>query len=388
MAGKKKTNYAANGHEYFRTRLQIGIDIEGKKLYKTFYGKSKSEALSKKEEYIKQVESGINPDFNQISLERAMYDWLWNIEKYNGNKSSTFERYECVFRKYIRDTNLGRTALSSINKIIIQKFYNDHIFAGKSYSVISHINRLLNKFFRFAVNEAYIIRNPLNGLRLPRSNEEDLDVKKEVETFSDEELKEIMDSIGDKKLKYIAMFALFTGARKGEILALKKSDITNDIVKINKTVKRVKVYDSNKEAKYEVKVTKPKTPNSNREVPLPEYLVKEMKKLHILVIEEKLKLGEKYTDNDLLFPSLTGNYIDERTLTRSWTRALKNAGIPHRKFHALRHTYATKLFENGSSILTVSRLLGHGSIKTTEIYTHVLGKIKKEEVASLNSLLI
>lgn len=388
MAGKKKTNYVANGHEYFRTRLQIGIDIEGNKIFKTFYGKCKAEALSKKEEYIKLVDSGVNPDLNQVSLERAMYDWLWNIEKYNGNKSSTFERYECIFRKYVKDTNLGRTVLSRINKIAIQKYYNDYMFAGKTNSTISHINRLLNKFFRFAVNEAYIIRNPLNGLRLPRSNEEELEENKEVETFANEELKELFNSIGDRKLKYIAMFALFTGARKGEILALKKSDIENGIVKINKTVKRVKIFDSKKEAKYEVKVTKPKTPNSNREVPLPDYLIREMRTLNKLVIEERLKLGEEYTVNDLLFPSLTGNYIDESTLTKSWTRALKKAGIPHRKFHALRHTYATKLFENGASILTVSRLLGHGSIKTTEIYTHVLENIKREEVASLNSLLL
>lgn len=111
-----------------------------------------------------------------------------------------------------------------------------------------------------------------------------------------------------------------------------------------------------------------------------------MKKLEALVAQEKLKLGEAYTENDLLFPSETGTYIHPRNLLRSWERALEKANIPYRKFHALRHTYATTLFENGASILTVSRLLGHSSIRTTEIYTHILEDIKAKEVECLNSI--
>lgn len=388
MAGKKKTNYVSNGHKYFRTRLTIGTDIEAKPIIKTFYGVSKSDALSKKEEYLKLLESGVNPDLNQLSLERAMYDWLWNIEKHNGNKSSTFERYESIFRNYIKETALGRTPMSQVNKIIVQKYYNNLLYTGKSHSVIKHLNKLLNKFFRFAVNEAYIIRNPLNGLRIPKGNEEDLIENKEVETFSTEELKKIFDNIEETKLKYIALFALFTGARLGEILSLKKSDIANGIVKINKSVRRVKIFSSNEDYKYEMKVTKPKTPNSNREIPLPDYLITELRKLNVLVKKEHLMQGAIYIDNDLLFPSSIGTYIDAGNLNKLWKNALLNSCVSHKTFHTLRHTYATKLFENGSSILTVSRLLGHSSIKTTEIYTHVLEKIKKDEVSRLNNMLI
>ena len=99
-----------------------------------------------------------------------------------------------------------------------------------------------------------------------------------------------------------------------------------------------------------------------------------------------VKLGEAYTENTLLFPTTTGTYMDAKNLQRSWKRALENANIPYRKFHALRHTYATRLFENGTSILTVSRLLGHSSIKTTEIYTHVLEDVKTKEVECLNTI--
>jgi integrase len=182
---------------------------------------------------------------------------------------------------------------------------------------------------------------------------------------------------------------LLTGLRQGEILALDRKDILNNktIVRVNKTLKTAKVFGTNGEKNiYEIKVTKPKSKASRREVPLPETLKSELRKLEILVAEEKLKLGEAYINNSLLFPSETGTYIDAKNLRRSWKRALENANIPYRKFHVLRHTYATRLFENNTSILTVSRLLGHSTIKTTEIYTHVLEDIKAKEVECLNTI--
>lgn len=135
---------------------------------------------------------------------------------------------------------------------------------------------------------------------------------------------------------------------------------------------------------YELKATKPKTRTSRREIPVPDILKPELKKLKKLATEEKLKLGALYNENTLLFPSQTGTYIDAKNLQRSWKRALERYNIPYRKFHALRHTYATALFEKGVNIVTVSKLLGHSTVKTTEIYTHVLENIKKEEVQVLN----
>jgi hypothetical protein len=82
--------------------------LEGKPIKKQFYGKSKFEADTKKKEYLKQLEKGVNPDLSRMSLEQAMYSWLWNIEKYNGYKSSTCERYEGFFRVYIKDNELVR----------------------------------------------------------------------------------------------------------------------------------------------------------------------------------------------------------------------------------------------------------------------------------------
>lgn len=261
--------------------------------------------------------------------------------------------------------------------------------SGKSISQVTNLHKLLNKFFGYAETEGYIVKNPCKGIKIAKEDEEDLidDSDVAIETFTTDEVNNIVDGLGHEKLRYIVMFALLTGLREGEILALEKTDIKNkSTVKVNKTLRTVRIYDSEEEYHYETKATRPKTKSSNREVPLPEILLSELRKLDKLVAEEKLKLGPAYEENNLLFPSLTGTYMDAKNLRRSWERALKSAGVEYKKFHALRHTYATRLFENGASILTVSRLLGHGSIKTTEIYTHVLEGIKAAEVECLNNM--
>lgn len=390
MARKAKTNSTINGNDYFRTRLQTGIDNKGKPIMKNFYGKTKTDAENQKKEYIKAVESGLNPDLGSQTLEKAMYSWLWHIEKYNGNKSSTFERYESIYRNYVEESKIGQLVMSEIKKLPIQKYYNELLLDGKSYSQISNLNKLLKKFFGYAESESYIIKNPVKGLSLPKDDEEDIkeDVKDIVETLTVDEINKIVNELGHVKLRYIIMFAILTGARQGEILALEKSDIQGDIVRINKSIRRVKVFDKDNNYTYELKVTRPKTAQSNREIPLPAVLISELTKLNVLVKEEKLKMGIDYANNNLLFPSLTGTYIDSKNLRKSWMRALDNVEIPYKKFHALRHSYATRLFENGASILTVSKLLGHSSIKTTEIYTHVLEDIKAKEVECLNSMFI
>jgi len=388
---KAKTNTNIRDYEYFRVVLTIGKDAKGNLIQKQFYGTSKTDAENKRTEYIKNVSAGLNPDLAAQSLTMAMHTWLWNVEKRNGNKSSSFERYEGIYRNFVANSDLGILVVSEIRKIAIQKHYNKLLDEGKSYSQVKNFNKLLNKFFNYAEQDGYVIKNPCRGMRLPKNDEEDLDADdKVVETFSREELKKTTDSLGHEKIRYIVMFAIFTGARLGEILALKQTDLLNEnsVVKINKSVRNVKIYDTEEKSHYEVKVTKPKTKYSNRENPIPEVLKPELKKLSKLITEEKLKLGPAYNDNGLLFPSVIGTYMDQQNVAKLWKKALAKSGVNYKKFHALRHTFATNLFENGVDIVTVSRLLGHSTIKTTEIYTHVLSEMKDKEVECLNDLLI
>lgn len=390
----RKTNSTINNNEYYRIRVTIGKDKNGNDIIKNFYGTSKRSAENKKEQWLRDNFLGIDHVNTKDSLSRSMYNWIWDIVKVSGIKATSFERYEGIYRNYVENEEIGHLRLEDIQKVTIQRYYTSLHNKGKSYSQIRNAHKLINMFFRYAVTEGFILRNPCAGISLEQYKEvetvEDLDKffedEGEYETFSENEIKVLLDGIINDKLRILVKFALGTGLRQGEILALRKSDIKGSIVQVTKTIALTKTYEDPDNYSYETLITRPKTDKSIRRVPIPTSLKKDLAELNTIRIEEKFKLGELYKDNNLLFPSETGTNIDSRNLQRSWRRSFNNLDIPYKKFHALRHTYATQLLKNGADLITVSRLLGHGSIQTTEIYAHVLESTKIENTESLNIL--
>lgn len=378
-------------------RKTIGKDKNGKPVLKAFYGSSKQDAERKYQQWLIERSKGITID-SDISLTQAMFAWLWSVEKISKNKSTTFDRYEGIYRLYIDGTSIGYMPIGKIEQITLQQYYNELYEQGKSYSQIFNCNKLLRKFFRYCVARGYLLRDPCFGIDLDvyKEDEDELTIDEEledegkIETYTPDEIQKIIHGDYNRKLKIFAKFALGTGLRHGEILALRTSDVDLDLmeVSVTKTLSLLKVFDDPEKYHYEWKATKPKTKSSRRKVPIPTELKKDLQELNKIRIEEKLKLGQAYNDNDLLFPSATGTYLDQRNVLRAWERALKRIGVEYKNIHALRHTYATQLIENGVPLMTVSRLLGHSTIKTTERYVHVLQESKRDEVQKLNKLFV
>lgn len=88
--------------------------------------------------------------------------------------------------------------------------------------------------------------------------------------------------------------------------------------------------------------------------------------------------------DDYVFESERGGKLTERTAQKVFKDGLRKAGVAkNATFHSLRHSFATHLIENGTNIRYVQKLLGHRSIKTTEIYTHVTRSILKDVISPL-----
>jgi integrase len=181
-----------------------------------------------------------------------------------------------------------------------------------------------------------------------------------------------------------------TGCRLGEIIAIKWSDLdlVKQEIKICRTFKRVARIGVTEGNKTEIIEQAPKTKYSSKVIALPSSLTPLLKEHRKKQLEEKLRSGIAYYDNDLIFCNELGQPIDARNLTRSYERALKAANISYRKFHSMRHTYATRLFENGVPLKTIQVLMGHSRLEiTSNIYTHVLHEEKIKAVDVLNSCL-
>lgn len=380
-----KTNYTMNGKDYFRLSASFGRDSNGKLIRKYFYGKNEKEAKKKLEEYKININNGLVIDKN-LYIYPIMHEWLFEMIR-NKIKPSTFDRYEDMFRNYIKSAPFAYKLIKDLQAMDIQKYYNDLYKNGKSHSRIERVNKLLKQFLIYCVNEGYILRNPCLKVSIPGSSDV---VKKEVITFTEEELNKILNSDEKYLIKSLAIVAFSTGMRIGEILGLSENDIDfeNKEIRIKRIVSSYTLIEGDTRKKVNV-LQSPKTRDSIRTIPLPSSIVPVLNLAKTEKSKNKLKAGTSYNKEyeDLYFLTENGNLIYQANLVRSWQSFLKHLDIPYKKFHSLRHTYATMQFEARIPLKTVSKLLGHSKIDiTADTYTHVLKK-EEQKVADIISVL-
>lgn len=380
-----KTNYNKNGSSYYRVTATVGKDSNGKNIRKEFYGKSKKEAEEKRDEYLANIKSGLMANYNEMYLGDFMKIWLYNVVK-PARADNTLLRYLNVFDNYIKNSELYHLKVYSITSLDIQRYYNRLSEEGKTFSMIFNLNKVLKTFFNYCVKQRYILINPCMGLELPKKEVIDESDKK-VDPFTNDEIAAIMANCRGYMLPLVSL-AFGTGLREGELLGLKITDIDLDsmTVTVNKALKTV--YDCKADGSRErvTKIGTTKTESSKREIPIPQSLYSLLKK-HILT-QKELYLKNGLTDVvPSLFTTAICSPIDAHNLRRSWERILKRADVRYRKFHNVRHTYATKLFEADVNIKTIQVLLGHSSVQTTEkIYVHVAPDIKVKAVEKINHM--
>ena len=189
------------------------------------------------------------------------------------------------------------------------------------------------------------------------------------------EQKKIEQYILNEKNKRLfgVLLCLYTGLRIGELLALEWSDIdmNKGELRVNKTCH----YGKDKTGQFGRITDIPKTQSSIRTIPIP-------KQLMPLLRDTKKKSRSTH------IVSNGENLIAIRSYQRSFSVLLKKLNIPHRGFHSLRHTFATRALECGMDVKTLSEILGHkNSTVTLNRYAHSLMEHKKEMMNKLGKLL-
>ena len=378
-----KTNCTKNGKKYYRTTYTVGKDKNGKTIRKEFYGKSKKEAEAKKFDYITGLNSTVELDISLDTLGEIMEFWLFNVVKFT-RADNTLQRYLSVYRHYIHSSPIAELRLDKVTNIIIQRMYTQLHSEGKTVSMLKNLNKVLKVFFNYCVKQRYIPYKPCNGVDLPKDNTA-RDLSKKVDPFTDEE-RELIIASASGYMKTLLSFAFSTGLREGELLGLKLEDIDliAKTVTVSKSLKLTYNYTNLTEHQLVTYLGSPKTDSSVRVVPIPEKLIPTLKQ-HMAEQRMRFRRYSVPRDEQLLFTTTLGTYINPRNMTRSWKRLLDREGIRYRKFHNIRHTYATKLFELNVDIKIIQKLLGHSSLATTsEIYVHISEDVKADAIARLN----
>ena len=309
-----------------------------------------------------------------MKYQEWLNNWLTNYIQ-PSSKLRTYTRYTEIVSQHIIP-KLGAYELDEITPYVLQCFVTElltkgNLKTGKGLSansanaIITVVQNSLKTAYGLGFAKEYIA----DKIKRPRATE------KKVECFSSAEQKKIEQYIISKnKPKLIGIvLCLYTGLRIGELLALEWSDIdfTKGELYVNKTC-----HDGKNDTGTFSRITdKPKTESSMRTIPLPKQIIpllrEAKKKSHSTFVVSN---GEKS--------------ISVRSYQRSFASLLEKLEIPHRGFHSLRHTFATRALECGMDVKTLSEILGHKSPTVTlNRYVHSLMDHKKDMMNRLGKLL-
>lgn len=310
-----------------------------------------------------------------MKYQEWLIEWLENYVRPT-SKKKTHTRYEQIVYSHLIP-RLGSYELEELTPQLLQhqivdmgKCGNKRTGKGLAPStlnlIVAVIQDSLTTAYSIEVTKLYMA----DKIKRPRIEE------KKVECFTIAEQKILEDAVkADKRPKTFGiLLCLYTGLRIGELLALEWTDIDFEKreISISKTC-----HDSKDEfGRYERFVNPPKTSTSMRVIPVPKQLMPMLRDI-------KRKNGSKYVVGEV------DKIISVRSYQRTYELILKKHGLPHRGFHALRHTFATRALECGMDVKTLSEILGHKNPTVTlNRYAHSLMEHKKDMMNRLGKLFI
>ena len=320
-------------------RYKVFDDLSGKTKYRSVYGKTYTDVKSKlillKSKPVNTVSSG------KLTVGELFEEWLSAVRL--KAKESTYANYRMKVDKHILpyfvETLYEQLTVQSVHEFIEKK-----LNSGLSAKYVSDIVIVFKSMSKY-ISRVHGFRNPLADVILPKIE------KSKMTLLSENQQKKLCDYLAGNtnKTSLGVLISLYMGLRVGEVCGLKWSDVDfeKSIITVSRTVQRV----SCENMGTKLIIGTPKSRSSQREIPIPAFLIEIMKKF-------------KNSDNSYI---LSGNskIIESRTMQRRFKTILKKADLPSVNYHVLRHIFATNCVKAGFDVKTLSEILGHSSVETT-----------------------
>lgn len=341
-------------------------------MYRYVYAKTYRGVKAKKKEYFEKSGSRADRDYGRGQNPALPFE-IWLDENAAGRvKPSTYESYYCCMKKYVIPffrKRGGRITESSAARFAESVMENRSLSEPYKRKILSVFKTALREILKGSAECESI----LSAIVLPKAK------GRTVQAFSVQEQglieKAALESGDVRSLGILLCF--YTGIRLGELCALKWSDIDfgAGTLSITKTVSRIRNFRQNGN-KTTLTVGTPKSETSVRKIPMPDFLLK--------LFSDS---GKSAAGGDRFLFSGTCLPLDPRTYQKLYKRILARAGVKDRKFHAIRHTFATRALELGVDIKTLSEILGHSNVSVTlNIYAHSLMEQKRVAIEKLNKM--
>src|SRR6266567_6226261 len=348
------------------------ISLEGGKR-KYFYGDTRRGVADKLKVALREQQQGTLATGPQQSLNTYLTNWLEEVHKPTLRVSS-YVNYRKLINTYILPA-LGHIRLQKLSPQQVLTLYRQKEKEGLSPKTINSIHGVLHKALDNAVRWNLVSRNVCDLVSPPRI------VKPEIQPLTMEQAHKLLEAARGHRLEAMLTVALTTGMRRGELLALRWADI--DFEHGHLRVRRTMNY----LAGHGFIEGEPKTQKSRRSILLPQFVIEALEQHKTHQGETRQKAGARWHDHDLVFCNMVGGFQDTRYLGKLFTQLLKDAGLPHMRFHDLRHSAATILLGMNVHTTGVQELRGHSNISTTmDTYSHFLPSMQKDAMDGLDDL--
>lgn len=379
-----KGHLRKRGERSYELIVYLGRDPKtGKKQYQTHSVKgTKRKAESELARIVNDLQTGGYVSPVKLTVADFLDQWLRTYAE--GNVSGkTFERYKGIVNLHLKPA-FENLPLQRLTPLHIQSYYaglmkdgsrKDGREGGLSAQTVLHHHRILSEALAMAVRWQLLARNPADAVDPPEVR------PKEVKVIDQTETAWLLSAAEGTRLYVPILFAVTAGLRRGEILALawEHLNLSTGAMRVSRSVEETKQFGIRfKEAKGK----------RSRPVTLPSFLLDALRVHQQKQIEMKEALGTDYCDEGLVCAQPDGRLWKPSAFTSSYRALLKRRGLSGPNFHALRHSHASHLLEDGIDLKLVSERLGHSRASfTLDRYIHLLPGRDQEAATRIDTSL-
>lgn len=355
--------------------------------YVSFRGTEK-QARQELARLISQPRDGVWADPGKMTLGVYLETWLQNHAATEVS-AKTAERYGELLRLHVIP-HTGAVTMGKLRPAHIQSLRAKLLTEGRrprlhkpdperapeppsglSPQTVKHVYRVLRRALRQAVKLQLLAVNPTDAVDAPKVE------RAEIRALTDDEAGKVFSAAKGTQIYLPILVALTTGLRRGELLALRWTDLDLDRGVLS-------VQQSLEETRAGLRFKPPKTNRSRRTITLPAVTVTALRDHDKEQKAERLQLGIRGEHDDLVFSTrdretLKPCPIRPRNVTKEFSRICKRVGVTGVTFHGLRHTHITNLLRSNVHPKIASERAGHSSVAITlDIYSHAVPNMQSD----------
>jgi integrase len=343
---------------------------------------TKDAAQAALDEVVGDVREGTHVALSRDTFGAYLTAWLDGLAV-KGLRPTTIDGYRRKLERYVMDNDVATVPLQQVMGTHLDELYSKLVTKdGRDGTPLGlrsvrHVHTIVGKALADAERQDLIARNPARRATPPSATAAR---SPEAKTWTPAELRTFLDGTAGHHHGCLFRLAAMTGMRRGELVGLRWADVNLDDgrVFVRHTITTIKG---------ELVAGNVKTTRSRRVVDVDPATVVVLRQHRARQVEQRLLVGNGYTDRDLVFALPDGSPWNPDAVGKSFAREVERSELPRIRFHDLRHGHATHMLAAGVNVKLVSERLGHATTSfTLDTYAHVMPGQQADAAAAVAAL--